>query len=1034
MENSWQDFLKDLQNAVNMTISNLNPHREYILKDSQNRKKIILTEIKMNNFNSPFDVMDHNNTNEYYDTNLLVDQLKSISNIFNTTKSFPEIMEKKEKLELTKKIISQYLNYLVSQHFEQILNELVKLDTTERRINDSIIMIKGLKSNLSLFKSRYIMCSMKIVLNKIKYNNLCKMKNFLEKTMGHWRSGFQEAKKLKKQGGGYALFNKYNKIQNELVLFKNERDDIFFKNKKPNFLLPDLIIQKLKKKMEKIKIHFDEKLSTIFIEKKNDLQSIYNLFCTIKVLSSQDPSEAFKIALKKSMRDSIFVLSKDIISQNVNNVYNINVQNINKFSVFKLYSLKESEYFNIINLLLGKLINIAECYYDYLNQENGNNIGKLLVDSSPDFYQLFEKKITKIMRLLSPPLETSMEIINFNQPYIKYISCINIFTQTLQYYFNCKESKYIKPYITNIIKKQFDFQIKYFIKKICVFLGSDIWKRVPYEEKINPNFLGKSSNNNKNNANNNYQNFMCFYNKDAYNFMTDINKLTNGAYENVPELFNKFMNEHEDVLSNIKYNDNITQSSFSSNNLHSNLNLNLNLDIEKENREQNKDNSILISSNDILSGATITTIKFIREFLDNIFLFNSLKDYIFKRVLIVFEYYFIGSLNILMFNKQYFEQIFKIIDLVNMKRPNNLTSTSEFALFLESFMDLKKFLIKSLSHLSKLYGGIHVSFFEDTNKLNSSNVNELLEQNKVIFPKLNPSISLDTTNKYCLLIESLVLVESVYSVYNYIKKYKKIIYNKDLNIFAPPDNTANDADDDEKGANDGKNKKDILKEIDDILILYKKALKQLTSYLYKPICFNILIIQPILKKISTKKWDIKEKPKKRETGNYINLIIDEIIEKIDKLELLSGWSLTEKSFQRFFYVLIDVIINFLMGTISQVKNWTDVGRNLLYEEMEMLKHMLMEKLKEKNLKPNVDIYFDRLFKYINAYFYNEEKIMTYINEEKVEYKFVKSIIENGAEFKNKSANDKKKFLNIIEEMYYGIITALNDKLIQINKV
>ena len=94
----------------------------------------------------------------------------------------------------------------------------------------------------------------------------------------------------------------------------------------------------------------------------------------------------------------------------------------------------------------------------------------------------------------------------------------------------------------------------------------------------------------------------------------------------------------------------------------------------------------------------------------------------------------------------------------------------------------------------------------------------------------------------------------------------------------------------------------------------------------------------------------------------------------------------------------------------------------------------MEKLKEKNLKPNVDIYFDRLFKYINAYFYNEEKIMTYINEEKVEYKFVKSIIENGAEFKNKSANDKKKFLNIIEEMYYGIITALNDKLIQINKV
>ena len=252
MENSWQDFLKDLQNAVNMQISNLNPHREYILKDSQLRKKIILTEIKMHNFNSPFDVADHNYTREYYDTNLLIDQLKSITNIFNTTKSFPEIMEKKEKLELTKKIISQYLTYLVSKHFEQILNELVKLDTTERRLNDSLIMIKGLKDNLALFKSRYIMCSMKIVLNKQKYNNLVKMKFFLENTLGHWRLGFQEAKKLKKQGGGYSLFNKYTKIQAEIVKFKNERDE-FFKYKKQNFLLPDLIVQKLKKKNGKNK-------------------------------------------------------------------------------------------------------------------------------------------------------------------------------------------------------------------------------------------------------------------------------------------------------------------------------------------------------------------------------------------------------------------------------------------------------------------------------------------------------------------------------------------------------------------------------------------------------------------------------------------------------------------------------------------------------------------------------------------------------------------------------------------------------------
>ena len=1017
MEILWQNFIKDLQIAVNTKISNLNPHREYILKDNQLRKRIILTEIKIHNFKSPFDVIDQNYTREYYDTNLLIDQLKSIPNIFNTTKSFPEIMDKKEKLELTKKIISQYITYLVSNHFEQILNELVKLETTEKRLNDSIIMIKILKGNISSFKNKYINCSMKIVLNKLKYNNLCKLKNFMENTLNRWRIGFQEAKKLKNQGEGYTLFNKYTKIQNEIVQWKNEKDNIFFKNKKNNFLLTDLLIQKLKKKLESIKKYFDDKLSIIFTERQNDLQSIYNLFCIIKVLSTQDPIEAFKLALKKSMRDSIFFTCRDIISQNVNNVYNINVQNINKFSVFKLYSLKENDYFRIINILLSKVISIAECYYNYVNQEKGNNIGKLLVDSSKDFFELFEKKISKVITLLSPSLSTSMDIINVSQPFIKYISCINLFTLTLQYYFNYNESKYIKPYITDLIKKQFNFQIKYFIKKICVFLGSDIWKRIPYEEKINPLYLGAPNKNNQNNNTYHYQIFMSFYNKDSYDFMFNINKTSNGIYENIPELFHKFIDEHDDVISNIKYNDKLNQFSSSSNNLHTNLNLNINIEKEtKKDNNEEEDINTLISSKDILSGATITTIRFIREFLDNIFLYNSLKDYIFKKALIIFEYYFIGSLNILMFNKQYFEQIFKIVDLVNMKKPNGLNSTSEFALFLGNFMDLKKFLCKSLSDLSELYGS-RVNLFEDTNKLNNTNVNELLEQNKVIFPKLNPSMPLDTTNKYCLLIESLVLVESVYSVYNYIKKYKKVIYNNGLDIFSSTDKN---------------NDKIISTEYDNILILYKQALKQLTSYLYRPVCLNILIIHPILKKISLRKWDIKDKPKKKDSvGNYINLIIVEIIEKLDKLELLSGWSLTEKSFLRFFDILIDVIINNLIDTISRIKNWSEAGRNLFYEDMETFKVMLIEKLKEKNLKPNMDIYFNKLFRYIKAWFYNEEQIMAYINEEKIEYKHIKSIIENGAEFKNKSFNDKKKFLTKIEEMYYGIITVLNDRLIEI---
>ena len=1007
MENSWQEFIKDLQKSVNAKISNLNKHREYIMKDNQLRKRLILQEIKLNNYESPYKVIDEKYNDIYirenYDTNLLIKELKTIENIFNTNKSFPELMDKKEALEVKKNIITQYLNFLVSKHFQQILSSLIKLNTTEDTINNSIIRINGLKNNLTLLKKNYLLASLKIVKSKQKYDNLCKLKIFLSNVMGQWRWNFQEAKKIKKQGGGYVLFKKYTMLQNDIVKWKN-KNEILFKNKKQNFFLPDLILQKLKKKMENIKNYFDNTMSSIFTcdDNNNDLGNIYNLFCTIKVLSSQDPLEAFKIALKKSMRDSIFFISKDIISKSVNNIYNINVQNIHKFSVFKLYSLKEEEYFNFIYILLNKLIIIAEHYNKYLEKEKDNNIGKLLLDSSKEFYELFEKKITKIITLLSPPLATSNEVINKIQSFVRYISSINLFTETLQYYFNCKGSKYIKPYIIDLVKNQFNFHIKFFIKKICIYLGSDIWKRIPYEEKINPIFTGGAQKSKQKNANfiKNYQKFMIFFNKEAENFIANINELTNGIYDNLPEFFNRFINEHQEVLANLNYNDNNIQSSI---NLRTVLNLNENLNIEKESK-LDEDSDMLISSKDILSGAALTSIRFISDFIGNIFIYSSLDDYIFEKILIIFEYYFVGSLNILMFNKSYFEQIFRLVDLTNMKKPNGLITTSQFALFLENHIELKKFLLKAVSDLSKLYDGTKVNLFEDTNKLNSSNINELLEQNRVIFPKLNPSMPLDITNKYCLLIETLVLVESVYSIYKYIKRNYKLYFEK-----KEKENKAN---------------------YTEVFSLYKKALKQLASYLYSPICINILIIDPILKKIELKKWDIDEKPQKNDMI-FVTLLIEEIVEKLEKLELLSGWSLTQKSILRFFNVLIDTIINNLFDVITKIKNWSEVGRNLFFEYMNKFKSMLAIKLKEKNLEPNLDKHFERLFKFIKAWFYDEEKIIKYINEDKIEYRHVISIIFNGFEFKKLSNKDKEQIIKKIEDIYYANITSLNEKLIQI---
>jgi hypothetical protein len=54
--------------------------------------------------------------------------------------------------------------------------------------------------------------------------------------------------------------------------------------------------------------------------------------------------------------------------------------------------------------------------------------------------------------------------------------------------------------------------------------------------------------------------------------------------------------------------------------------------------------------------------------------------------------------------------------------------------------------------------------------------------------------------------------------------------------------------------------------------------------------------------------------------------------------------------------------------------------------------------------------------------------MNYIGENKIEFKYVKSLIENGKEFKNKNIEDKKILLSKIEEIYYSMIIKLNEKL------
>lgn len=71
-------------------------------------------------------------TKDNYETNLLVSQLKPISDIFNLEKTTIYVIDTKEKLEIIKKLIEHYLNFIVQINFNSISKIHYILSISER--------------------------------------------------------------------------------------------------------------------------------------------------------------------------------------------------------------------------------------------------------------------------------------------------------------------------------------------------------------------------------------------------------------------------------------------------------------------------------------------------------------------------------------------------------------------------------------------------------------------------------------------------------------------------------------------------------------------------------------------------------------------------------------------------------------------------------------------------------------------------------------------------------------------------------------
>ena len=163
------------------------------------------------------------------------------------------------------------------------------------------------------------------------------------------------------------------------------------------------------------------------------------------------------------------------------------------------------------------------------------------------------------------------------------------------------------------------------------------------------------------------------------------------------------------------------------------------------------------------------------------------------------------------------------------------------------------------------------------------------------------------------------------------------------------------------------------------------------------------------------------------TSSFILELIDEIIEKKEKLILLSGGSLTDKAINRFLEIFIFFIIEKLQMTISGIQKSNSTGRSLLLNDIKLFKSKIEEQLPSH--KHSLEFKMSSLILYLNAWYHKEDELIAYIKESKLDYKYALTIIGFGDYFSTLNDSSKRDYIAKVNEIYYNIIIEINDKLI-----
>ena len=353
---NYNHFINEIKNCDNMIYQikwDSNERKEDFI-ERKNKKKIIKKELQQIDYKDPFTLISHLYQKETYSISLFEKEINTIKNFDNNDETMMIIIEKRENLELIKKIIQYYINYIISKVEKYIYKILDNISPLNDNLVDAYFEVKVNKGKLGTLKRYFLRSSSEIIIKRIKMKNLLKCIKFIKEVLVE---KYNEVNQMELKNKTYMQYYKENiSLQNKLISLEE---------KYPNFRIFQILANHLQEKNIKFNEIFQHDIDRLFDDKKSNF---FELFCLFSISDEKNDDEAIEIFVER-MKDSFKKKVKETIIQTLYNYSDskekYSLENIIKVKQLNQLEFNEYDFTNGFKLTILELKELCDIFLYY---------------------------------------------------------------------------------------------------------------------------------------------------------------------------------------------------------------------------------------------------------------------------------------------------------------------------------------------------------------------------------------------------------------------------------------------------------------------------------------------------------------------------------------------------------------------------------------------------------------------------------------------------------------------------------------------